>query len=376
MGLLAIFTCDVKVRQPQSKFQGAFLTTSLIREMTEDLFSRTRRESWEEFERLVSTERRGDLNPDELADLFVELTDDLAYARTFFPGSDTERFLNQVTGRAHQALYRRRRESRDRFRRFWTYDVPVQLYNARKELLFSLILFAVAMLIGIVSTSNDPDFARSFFGDAYINTTLDNIANDDPMGIYGMSDQWSMFFRITFNNILVSLYAFILGALFGVGTFALLVKNGVMLGTFHTFLHQEGQLLTSLLAVYIHGTIEISSIVVAGAAGFAMGKGLLFPGTYSRSVAFRRGAIRGVTIVIGLLPFFVVAGFLESFVTRYYYISEALNGLIILLSLSLIVWYFILWPQRVAGKAGLRAVDRHDLEHDGSDPAVRSIQPT
>lgn len=330
--------------------------------MTEDVFSRTRKKSWEEFERLIGAERKGEVHPDDLSDLFVELTDDLAYARTFFPGSDTERFLNQIAGRAHQALYRRRRESSDRFRRFWTYDVPAQLYNARRELLFSLALFTLAMLIGIVSTSNDPDFARAFFGDAYINTTLDNIANDDPMGIYGMSDQWTMFFRITFNNIFVSLYAFILGALFGVGTFALLVNNGVMLGTFHTFLHQEGELVTSLLAVYIHGTVEISSIVVAGAAGFAVGRGLLFPGTYSRGVAFRKGAIRGVTIVIGLLPFFVIAGFLESFVTRYYYVSEVLNGLIIILSLALILWYFVIWPGRVAARAGLRAVDRKSLD--------------
>ena len=328
--------------------------------MTEEVFLRERRESWERFEGLIKAERKGEVHPDDLADLFVELTDDLAYARTFFPGSDTEQFLNRIAGRAHQALYRRRRESTDRFRRFWSLDVPRELYRARGELLFSLGLFTLAMVIGIISTSNDPDFARAFFGDEYINLTLENIANDDPMGIYGMTDQVSMFFRITTNNIMVSLNAFLLGVLFGVGTFALVVNNGVMLGTFHTFLHQEGELVTSLLAVYIHGTIEISAIVVAGAAGFVMGRSLLFPGTYTRGVSFRKGALRGMTIVIGLLPFFVIAGFLESFVTRYYYVSEIINATIILLSTALIIWYFILWPRLVARGAGLHEDSAND----------------
>ncbi len=321
--------------------------------MTEEQFTAERKEQWEMFEAQIGTGSSGQVSPDLLADLYVELADDLAYARTFFPGSSTVTYLNRIAGKAHQAIYRRRKEGRERFARFWSWEVPVELYRARRELLFSLALFTVAMLIGILSTSNDPDFARAFFGDQYINQTLENIANDDPMGIYGQTNQATMFFRITINNILVSLYAFILGAMFSVGTFYLILNNGIMLGTFHTFLHQQDQLVTSLLAVYIHGTIEISAIVVAGAAGFVMGNGLLFPGTHSRTRSFRNGALRGVTIVIGLVPFFVIAGFLESFVTRYYYVSDVFNGAIILLSLALILWYFVLWPRRVAVRAGI-----------------------
>ena len=83
-----------------------------------------------------------------------------------------------------------------------------------------------------------------------------------------------------------------------------------------------------------------------------MGNSLLFPGTYSRKVAFVKGAIRGLKIVVGLVPFFIVAGFLESFVTRYTNMPLVVNLGIIGLSLALIIGYFLIWPSFAAKKAG------------------------
>jgi len=104
----------------------------------------------------------------------------------------------------------------------------------------------------------------------------------------------------------------------------------------------------SLLAIWLHGTIEISCIVIAGSAGIVMGNSLLFPGTYARLASFRRGALQGLKIVIGLVPCFILAGFLESFVTRhspemYPWASAA----IILGSLAFIILYFIVYPFHV-----------------------------
>ena len=73
----------------------------------------------------------------------------------------------------------------------------------------------------------------------------------------------------------------------------------------------------SLLSIWLHGALEISSIVVAGVAGLAMGDGWLFSGTYPRGYAFRQGAKRGLKIVVGLVPMFIIAGFIESFLTRH-----------------------------------------------------------
>src|SRR5690606_15344093 len=95
-----------------------------------------------------------------------------------------------------------------------------------------------------------------------------------------------------------------------------LFYNGVMLGSFQYFFHQRGLLMESALTIWIHGTLEITAIVIAGGAGIVMGNSILFPGTYSRTESLMRGARRGVKIVLGMIPIFLVAAFLESFVTR------------------------------------------------------------
>ena len=89
----------------------------------------------------------------------------------------------------------------------------------------------------------------------------------------------------------------------------------------------------ALPVIMLHGTIELTSIVIAGAAGFVMGNSLLFSGTYSRLESFKMGGLKGLKIVMGLVPFFILAGFIESFVTRYAFMHWSLKTFIISLSL-------------------------------------------
>ncbi|MCB0813699.1 MAG: stage II sporulation protein M, partial [Flavobacteriales bacterium] len=115
-----------------------------------------------------------------------------------------------------------------------------------------------------------------------------------------------MFLGITVNNVRVALLAFAAGIAAGFGTVYVLLFNGIMVGAFQYFFHEQGVLRESLLTIWVHGTLEISAIVIAGAAGLALGRGMLFPGTYTRMESFRRGAMLGLKVVIGLVPVFVV----------------------------------------------------------------------
>ena len=95
--------------------------------------------------------------------------------------------------------------------------------------------------------------------------TQENILeNDNPLAVYKKMNGVDMFMGITFNNIRVSFYAFMAGLLLSVGTILLLLYNGIMLGTFHHLFYSKGLLLKSLSIVWIHGTLEISSIIIAG----------------------------------------------------------------------------------------------------------------
>jgi len=310
--------------------------------MREPLFQKRNKEKWQQYEK--DLDKLNQITPDTQADMFVELTDDLAYSRTFYPQSNTTKYLNNLAVKLHQAIYKNRKERSNRFVEFWTRELPTLSYHSHKQLLLAFVIFTIAMGIGALSAANDGTFVRLILGDQYVNMTLDNIAKGDPMAVYKGEEETPMFLYITINNIRVSFLAFVMGAMLSFGTGFILLTNGIMLGAFQYFFYQKGVFITSVLAVWIHGTLEISAIVIAGCAGFVMGNSILFPGTFSRLESFKKGAKQGLKIIVGLVPIFIAAGFLESFVTRHYQENWVLNLSIILISLTFIIFYFVIYP--------------------------------
>jgi uncharacterized membrane protein SpoIIM required for sporulation len=312
--------------------------------MKEAVFVKRNAARWQSYEENPS----GD--PDELTTRFITLTDDLSYARTFYPGSAVHRYLNGLTSQVHGTLYSNRKEDARRIRTFWVYELPYEFYKARFQLLYAFLFFLAAFLIGSLSAAKDDTFIRLILGDSYVNTTLDNISKGDPLAIYKSQSSADMFLSITVNNIRVSFMAFSLGLLFSVGTLFILIQNGIMLGAFQHFFFEKGLLTASILKIWIHGTLEISAIVIAGGAGLVMGNSILFPGTYSRKESFKAGAKQGLKMVIGLVPVFITAGFLESFVTRLTLPVWA-SVSIIAISGAFIIWYFVIYPRKRFGIA-------------------------
>lgn len=313
--------------------------------MRESAFVKANISKWEEFESLIAAKAKKD--PDQLADLFIQLTDDLSYAQTHYPKSDITVYLNNLSTKVHQYIYRNRKERKNRFAEFWRIELPRIFWEHRKEFRYALIFFVTACLIGAFSAANDNAFVRLILGDQYVNMTLNNIENGEPLGVYGEMAQGDMFVYITFNNIRVSFIAFALGIVASVGTVYALFQNGVMLGSFQYFFYSKGLLVTSLLTIWIHGTIEIISIIMAGGAGLIMGNSLLFPGTYTRLESLKKGALTGAKVVLGLVPMFILAGFLESYVTRLFGMPDYVKALIIFGSLVFMIYYIILYPRKL-----------------------------
>lgn len=319
--------------------------------MREAAFIKRNQAKWQRLEQSISG--LGQLSGDEASDLYIQLTDDLSYARTFYPKSAVVSYLNGLAVRLHQHIYRNKRTPRGRFLSFWTREVPLAMAEARRNLALSLAIFAVAVLIGAVSAAHDDTFVRLILGDDYVDMTLNNIKQGRPMGVYDSMEEGGMFLHITTNNIRVSFIAFVAGLLASFGTVLVLLYNGVMLGAFQYFFHEQGVLAESVLTIWVHGTLEISAIVVAGGAGLTLGNSWLFPGTYTRAESFRRGARTGLKVVMGLLPVFIAAGFLESFVTRHALSLRPWVAItIILASLAWVIHYFIILPYHAERRAG------------------------
>ena len=312
--------------------------------MKEVQFIRRNIDKWRETEAAV--EAASQQSPDYLADVYTELTADLSFAQTHYPDSRITIYLNNLASALHNEIYRNKRERWSRVVTFWTQEVPDTMYEARWLLLSSAVIFLLFIVVGIISTLGDPEFPRVILGDGYVDMTLENIANGEPMAVYDSDQESSMFLGITLNNIRVSFNIFVTGIFTSLIPGLMLMQNGVMVGAFETFFFQHGLLWESTLAIMLHGTLELSAIVVAGAGGLAMGNSWIFPGTYSRIASFRRGAKRGLKIVIGTIPIFVIAGFIESYVTRHTHIGDAFRLSVILLSAAFVIWYFVVLPYK------------------------------
>ena len=313
--------------------------------MRELIFIKKNKDKWLSYEKKLTGNVY--LSPDELTVIYLDLTDDLSYANTYYPNGKLNDYLNELAGIAHRNIYKTKKESGSSIIRFYKHDFPLAFYPYRKYLLFSFIIFALFVAIGAYSSSQDGDFVRLILGDAYVDKTLEYIDQGDPMAVYKHGNEVNMFLGITINNIKVALYTFMLGLLLGLGTLYYLMQNAIMLGAFQYFFYDKGLFWESVRTIWIHGTIEISVIIVAGAAGFIMASGILMPGTYTRKQALIRKARMGMKVMISTIPFFIIAGFFEGFVTRHTEMPDVLAIAIILSSLALIIYYYVLLPKKL-----------------------------
>lgn len=306
--------------------------------MREALFVKQNSERWKAYENLR------DMEADELAESFITITDDLAYAKTFYPNSNTTKYLNGLAASFHQSIYKNKKEKTGRLISFWQYELPLIFFRHRKPLLYSFLFFLAFSLMGALSARYDNTFVRLILGDNYMNMTNDNIAKGDPFGVYKQGNSFLMFLQIAFNNIMVELSTFVMGIFFSVGSVYQLMSNGVMIGSFEYYFFSKGLGFQSVLVIWLHGTLEISAIILAGGAGLVLGNSLLFPKTYSRLESLKRGAKDGLKIGVGLIPFFLTAAFFEGFVTRHTEMPVWLSLFILIVSLTFIIWYVILYP--------------------------------
>ena len=309
--------------------------------MREAQFLKQNADKWKQYEQDLRTLH----NPDVFADRFIELTDDLSYAKTFYPKSNTTKYLNGIASQFHQKIYKNKKEKASRIFSFWMYELPFLFKQYQRQLLYAFLFFTVFTLVGALSAKYDENFLRLILGDGYVNMTNANIEKGDPFGVYNSENEFVMFIGIAINNIRVSFITFVMGIFFSVGSVYMIMTNGIMLGSFMEFFFAKGLGKQAVLAIFIHGTIEISVLVVAGCAGLVLGNSFLFPKTFNRWESLRKGGRDAMKIAFGLMPFFIIAAFFESFVTRHYKtIPLIVNVLILGLSLLLIIWYFILYP--------------------------------
>ena len=323
--------------------------------MREALFIKRNAKKWQEYQHFETDD------PDEKADRFINLVDDLAYAKTFYPHGKVTRWINSLAVSTYQTIYQNRSQNIRRIINFWSKELPLLFRKHHRILLFTFVLFAFFCAIAVYSSSKDYNFVRGVLGNNYVDMTEENIANGDPFGVYKDESPFGMFVLITFNNIRVDFLLFITGIFFGIGTLWLIFENSIMLGCFQYMFFAKGLGWQSVLVIWIHGTLEISAMIIAGTAGFILGNSILFPGGQRRFDSIVKGARDAVKIIITLVPITITAAFLESYITHLmsqsfdkeqgnFGLPVWVSAIILALSLTFIVWYFVIYPIRLQRK--------------------------
>jgi uncharacterized membrane protein SpoIIM required for sporulation len=178
-------------------------------------------------------------------------------------------------------------------------------------------IFMIGALGTYVATRLVPSYAYIFVPHG-LDVTPGDVTSEDISERFRQVPHPPMATGIMANNISVAVNSFALGITAGIGTCYLLLLNAMMLGGFaaHFVNHGLGYPLVAFIAP--HGTLEIFAILVSSAAGLRLGYSLAVPGGMKRSASLRLGARDAVLLVLGTVPMFIIAGFIEGFVTPSY----------------------------------------------------------
>jgi uncharacterized membrane protein SpoIIM required for sporulation len=283
--------------------------------MNLDAFVRQRTPEWDELAGLVSRaghhpQRLGPGGVRRLGSTYRAAAADLALARRRWPGDPVTVRLEDLVGRSRHLVYAT--ESRAASLRHFLARGYWQLVRERLGLagLCWLLMIVPGVLVGAWAAS-DPAAAAKFLPGEYRG------AGDNVVGDLGLAVgyQATLAGQILTNNIQVSFVAFAGGILAGVGTTLVLLYNGALIGGVAGLTVEAGRMGPFLSLVAPHGVLELSVIAVSGAAGFTVGWALIDPGRRSRRAALSAATRRGAEIVLGTMPWFVLAGVVEGFVT-------------------------------------------------------------
>jgi uncharacterized membrane protein SpoIIM required for sporulation len=310
-----------------------------------DRFLSERGESWQELEALVRNARRrperlGSEGVFRLGSLYRAVAADLALARRSFPGDPVVGRLEQLVGRARSHVYEAptRRGSLLRFfaRDYWQLvaERPLALVLA------AVLLFAPAVLSASWAL-RDPGAAVGLVPEEFRSVT----ESDRPWRDLTPAEQANFTTSVFTNNIRVTLGAFAGGVVFGLLTAAILVFNGLLLGAVGGLMIGAGNGVGFLELVTAHGVLELTCIIVAGAAGLRLGWAIVDPGTLTRAQSAGREARRTVALALGTAPWLILAGIVEGNRAR---LAEAGVPVVIGVGVALgaAFWALVVWRGR------------------------------
>lgn len=267
-------------------------------------------------ERIARLKRHRTLSIEEAlgaVEAYRNLARDLASARRLVPGTRTAAALEALFTQLHATLSRHPSGGWRGLLSVLRDDVPVVTRELAPRILWMGVLMIASGAAGFWLIATYPSLINLIASEEMIQHVeegklwTDGLVNVTPSSILSV--------RILSNNIMVALFAVCSGFLFGLGSFYLMLLNGLMLGATFAFVHQHGLAERLFEFVIAHGMVELSVICLAGAMGTAIADSLIRPTHGTRRESFR-WCVRRLAPLMGLCAALLVgAGVIEGFVS-------------------------------------------------------------
>ncbi len=249
----------------------------------------------------------------EFGELYRRAATDLAIARAETRDPKLINYLNSLVIRAHGKIYRAEGEGAGIIRKFFLKDFPRTFRDNRNYMALAGGTFILFAVFGFVATSIDTDFTRF----VYLSGVVDNIQSGERWWLsLNDSNQIGASFIMS-NNIIVSIRAFAMGALLGVGAFYDIAFFGAHVGSVFGACYKLNPPFGYDLATFVigHGVIEISVVCFCGGAGMMIGYAIVNPGDLTRAQALKKKGMEAAKIVVGCACLLVIAGLIEGFIS-------------------------------------------------------------
>ncbi|HEY1283418.1 MAG TPA: stage II sporulation protein M [Steroidobacteraceae bacterium] len=249
----------------------------------------------------------------KLVDDYRLLAHDLARARRLIPDTGARRFLEGAYTQAHTTLHKPSGHLGYAVWSLFRDQVPEVVRWLRPHIIWVSLLFVASVMVGAWLVNTYPDLINLFASPDLIATVergelwTEGLLNVVPSSVLSV--------QILSNNITVSLFAYCAGFLFGLGTFYIVGLNGIMLGAIFAFTRQHGLDDELFRFVLAHGCVELSVMVLSGAAGAAVGEALIRPSGVSRGQSFQIAALRTGKLITACVVLLIGCGFIEGYIS-------------------------------------------------------------
>jgi len=275
---------------------------------------RGRLQHWQRMEGLLKRQRgRKDESSDEVLEFingYRSLSRDVSLARHVLGGSRITTYLESLLVQAYDTIQRRHYPLRLQLLKLLRDEIPAVVRELAWPILFSLSIFVVTALIGWWLVDTYPELVSLVASEEMIrNVQQGSLWTDDLLNVMPSS---LLSVSILTNNIMVTFFAFALGIFYGLGTLYIMGLNGLMLGGVFAFTHQYSMAHRLFEFIVAHGMVELSVIVLAGAAGMKLGEALIRPGQLTRVAAFQQAVSKAGKLIALGVPLLIGAGIIEG----------------------------------------------------------------